>query len=163
MTAVIKTFQDFLNEKVDNVEVYYFAYGSNMYLPQMDKRLKHNYTKIGIGLLKGYTFVYNKLSKDGTGKANIIRDSGDKVLGVVYKMPNSSLQILNKFEKGYSPVYLDVYYKNEKIKCITYLADKHNNSLMPTKAYKNTILTYAIAAKLPRDYINYMQNFETVD
>lgn len=162
MTVTI-TFQDFLTENSNKDDVYYFAYGSNMYLPQMNKRLKHKFAKVGIGVLKGYTFVYNKLSKDGTGKANIMRAGSDKVLGVVYKMPNSSLQILNRFEMGYSPVYLDVYYQNEKIKCITYLADKHNNSLMPTKAYKNTILTYAIAAKLPRDYINFMSDFETVD
>ncbi len=144
-------------------DIYYFAYGSNMYLPQMENRLKDNYEKLGLGVLNGYTFVYNKQGKDGSGKANIIRDSSDKVLGVVYKLPKESLDIMSKFEKGYSPEYVRVYLNNEQIKCITYLADKHNNNLLPTKNYKNTILTYAIAAKLPKDYINFLKDFDTFD
>src|SRR5574343_782120 len=156
------TFKQFLLETMNNnlnYSEYYFAYGSNMFLPQMKNRLKGNYQKLGLGVLKGYEFVYNKLGKDGSGKANIIKNSGNKVLGVLYRLPQESLNIMSKFEKGYSKEYVDVYFNNNKIKAITYLADKHKDNLLPTKNYKHTILTYAITAKLPKDYINFLSNF----
>src|SRR5574343_834201 len=139
--------------------VYYFAYGSNMFLPQMEYRLNGNYQKLGRGILIEYEFVYNKLRNDGSGKANIIKNSSNKVLGVLYKLSQGSLNIMSKFEKGYSKEYVDVYFNNNKVKAVTYLANKHKDNLLPTKNYKHTILTYAITAKLPKDYINFLSNF----
>lgn len=50
MLATI-TFHDFLTENSNKGKdaVYYFAYSGNMFLPQMNKRLKHKYAKVCIG------------------------------------------------------------------------------------------------------------------
>ena len=49
----------------------YFAFGSNMLLERIKKRVP-SARVLGNATLGGYALRFNKLSKDGSGKANIV-------------------------------------------------------------------------------------------
>jgi gamma-glutamylcyclotransferase len=53
----------------------YFAFGSNMLLERIKKRVP-SARALGIATLGGYALRFNKLSKDGSAKANIVPFGG---------------------------------------------------------------------------------------
>lgn len=90
----------------------YFAYGSNI----LEARLKERCSSarpIGTGHLTGHILDFSKKSKDGSGKATIVKTGSDDdhVYGRLFEIKNNETCCLDKAE-GYNANSLKGYDKN---------------------------------------------------
>lgn len=140
-----------------------FSYGSNMSISRIKNRLK-NIKKIGIGKVKGYTLTFYKESKDGSGKATIVKASNNsEVWGVLFEISDKDKKKLDKIEglgKGYDIINLNVYDKNNNIiNAFAYIAEEDyiNENLKPFDWYFNYVINGAKENKLPEEYIDFLK------
>jgi len=73
----------------------FFAYGRDMLESVTAGYTGGTATFVETARLNGYSFVIDHTSADGTGTADIVRNSSDFVEGVVYSLPQSSLSVLD--------------------------------------------------------------------
>ena len=85
----------------------YFAYGSNLWLPQIRSRCP-SVKVIGVATLDGWTVVCDKPSLDGSTKLNIRADPTGAAHGVVYEIDDDDRPALDSSEPGYTPVILEL-------------------------------------------------------
>lgn len=85
----------------------YFAYGSNLWPPQMLGRCP-SALRIGTARLDGWRTVYDKPSRDGSSKLNIVESPGDSVLGAVYEIDDEERSALDGAEDRYDPLGVTV-------------------------------------------------------
>lgn len=85
----------------------YFAYGSNLWPPQMRSRCP-SAKVVGAATLEGWSAVYDKPSGDGSAKLNIRPDADGSVDGVIYEIEDGERQSLDAAEPGYTPMTVDV-------------------------------------------------------
>lgn len=85
----------------------YFAYGSNLWAPQLRSRCP-SATPIGQGVIEGWRLAYDKPSLDGSAKLNIRPDPAGVVAGVVYRIDDRERTALDRAEPRYTPVLVDV-------------------------------------------------------
>lgn len=78
-------------------ELWCFAYGSNLLREQIKRRIGH-IPEAPRAWLEGYRLAFNKLGGDGTGKANIVKQPGTKVWGVVYRCSPEDLDKMDSYE-----------------------------------------------------------------
>jgi gamma-glutamylcyclotransferase (GGCT)/AIG2-like uncharacterized protein YtfP len=118
----------------------YFAYGSNMSVPRIIQRGLSPLSG-SVGILKDWKLKFNKkASKGDWAFANIEKIEGEIVEGIVFGIPESDLDKLDKFEGApnhYRREKIEVLVKGNPIECITYIAqDEHiREGLLPTKEY----------------------------
>jgi hypothetical protein len=134
----------------------YFAYGSNMQLPRLQKRAKSARPAMPL-VISGYAMRFNKRGADGSAKCNIIRTdrNEDIVAGVVFEVGIEDLPGLDATEEGYERVGIPVTIHGRQMLLLTYAATGENiaDGLQPWTWYKNYVLLGATAAGLPEDYI----------
>lgn len=82
---------------------YYFAYGSNLSKKRLLERIGKFHTA-SVAILKGYKFIYNKKSIDGTAKANLIKEPNSEVYGICYEIDYNDFDKLDKYEQGYNRI-----------------------------------------------------------
>lgn len=137
-----------------------FCYGSNMNTERITERCSSS-RFISRAKVNGYKLLFNKRSKDKSGKANLIY-TGDKSLvwGVIFDISEDQKPILDKAEglgKGYDEYKLIVINDLEQeIECVCYIAtdEKYlDNNLKPYDWYKEYCLIGAKQHNLPEDYI----------
>lgn len=121
----------------------YFAYGSNLNIFQMMKRVGE-WTTSKRAYLEGYKLVFNvKSSRWGGCAANIRKtgNDGDKVYGVVYFLRAEKIPIMTSYE-GRDPEYLDVKSEDGSViqEVAVYMWDTDKSSEIPPKAYRDTIM-----------------------
>ncbi len=79
----------------------YFAYGSNLDLPQMKRRCPSS-KLISKGSLSGYRLTFNRYSSGwGGGVADVIQDQSSEVWGLVFKLSDTDLERLDRYEGYY--------------------------------------------------------------
>ena len=83
----------------------YFAYGSNLCVPRLEKR-GCDPSKARLAVLPGYTLIFNKISDDSSMKANIVPMNGHEVWGVVFEISNDKRAGLRTAE-GYPGHYAE--------------------------------------------------------
>ena len=134
---------------------YYFAYGSNMSTNQMRNRLESASFKVGVAKLAGWRLIFDKISKDGTGKANLLKDEQGEVWGVIYQVTDEQMERLDDFEKGYCRAEVEVALDgdNKSLDVITYISNERDPTLHPSRDYLNTIIEGAREHHLPEEYI----------
>jgi len=143
-----------------------FGYGSNMCFGRMKRRVE-SLEFVVIGVLADFSFVLNKLSKDGSAKGNITADQGERVFGVVYSLSETDLDALNKWEglgDGYAlrkdlQVHdLDGHQFDQPV--LVYIADPRYlvDGLWPYSWYKRHIVEGARHHELPADYIEWLES-----
>lgn len=154
--------------KMDDVagikHVWYFIYGSNLYEEQLIKRLKkinENYLQKEKCLLKGFEFTYNKRSKDGSSKANIIQTEKGTVEGIAILILEEKLdEFMKQWEDGYDKkeIFIQTEKKiNEKncidtFKAYTFISD-NLTTVPPSEEYVNKIINGAYENNLSQEYI----------
>lgn len=146
-----------------------FAYGSNMNIKRLTQRVP-SATKVTNVFLPGYKLICNKVSKDGSAKANIVKSgiAADIVWGVLFKIHKKEKLLLDKAEglgKGYSEDCLTFTDENSlKHIAQVYIADSNsiNNSLVAYDWYKEFIITGAIQNQLSADYISQLQSIPCI-
>jgi AIG2-like family len=149
----------------------YFAYGSNMLLERLKKRVP-SARVLGTAILGGYALRFNKLSKDGSGRANIVRcgDPRAVVHGVLYHLDDDERPRLDKAEglgNGYQVRYLRVRRDGvgAEEEVFTYVAtpDAIRNNLPPFRWYKNMVIEGATQNRLPESYVRQIEAVEAVE
>ncbi len=156
-----------LNENFGNSSERVFCYGSNMLTQRLIKRLG-SVKLIGTAKLNGYSFSYNKKSKDGSTKANIIKTDNDLVFGVVFEITTPQKYELDKFEgNGYKDKEVLVeYLDGSKENVLCYIAT--DNEYLSTEGtpsydwYKEFIMQGAKEHSLPEDYISFLDSFKSI-
>ncbi len=83
-----------------NETAFYFAYGSNMSSARLSSRVASARAQ-GVVHLRGWCLAFDKPGRDGTGKANLVREPGALVWGVAYTLDPAEWEILDGFEPGY--------------------------------------------------------------
>ena len=141
-----------------------FAYGSNMNLNRLTKRVP-SAVKVSNAFLPGHKLVCNKISNDGSAKANIIKtDVLDVVWGVLFIIDSNEKPLLDKAEglgKGYNEDTLTFFDEtNNSHAAQIYIADNKpiDSTLLPYDWYKEFIVSGAIQNKLPAEYILQLQS-----
>ena len=151
----------------------YFAYGSNLNWEIM-KGIVPSSIFYGKAKLENYRLDFTRESiKWRCGVADIIEDNKD-VWGVIYQFDEEDLGKLDKCE-GYSPNRVKNAYK--RIEKMVYLEGKEDQPMTvytyevidrefdkhkPNKDYKGLIITGAKYWKLPKDYIKFLENIQTM-
>jgi gamma-glutamylcyclotransferase len=138
---------------------YYFAYGSNMAIERLKKRVS-SAELLSTASLPEHRLKFHKPSKkDGSGKcdAAFTGNSEDRVLGALYLIQTSQLTELDIFEgrgNGYDrKTVLVCTSSNDSFSAETYIATKFDSSLRPLDWYKEHVLRGARAIELPSSYI----------
>jgi hypothetical protein len=146
-----------------------FAYGSNMNLNRLIKRVS-SAAKVSNAFLPGYRLVCNKVSKDGSAKANIIKTDNlaELVWGVLFSIDINEKSLLDRAEglgmgyNEYKLTFLDD--AGNTYTAQVYIADSKaiDNNLFPYDWYKEFIVSGAIQNKLPAEYISQLQSISSV-
>jgi gamma-glutamylcyclotransferase (GGCT)/AIG2-like uncharacterized protein YtfP len=136
--------------------VLYFAYGSNMKSERLKKRAPSATSK-GIAYLPKKRLVFNKISTDGSGKANIVEDPKSLVWGVLFEIKIQEMDRLDKNEAGYQRMNVNV--KTDKsVNAITYISFGIDEDILPFDTYKTLVVEGANEFSLPSEYIVEIEN-----
>ncbi|MBP8994206.1 MAG: gamma-glutamylcyclotransferase [Bacteroidales bacterium] len=125
-----------------------------------------SYTSQRSGTLRGFRLTFNKkASKGNYAFANIIESENDLVEGILYELPDTEIEKLDKvegFPNHYIRTEVTIYDSlGTPIQAITYIANptKIVEGLFPQKEYMDHLL----AGKdfLSRDYFNMLKGIRT--
>jgi gamma-glutamylcyclotransferase len=135
--------------------MFYFAYGSNMNWPQMQRRCPSS-RFVCAARLPGYRLAIARHSRlRDCGTANIFRDSDSDVWGIVYEVSDNDMLTMDEFEDGYERQTAAVYSADKHrtpLQVIFYIAPKEIHAPSPNAEYKRLMLEGARHWKLPSDY-----------
>ena len=136
--------------------MYYFAYGSNLNWPQMQRRCPSS-RFICAARLPGYQFGITRHSRlRDCGTANIFPATGKEVWGAVYDVSDGDLMVMDGFEDGYRRQILSVDpigSDRPPLDVLVYVAEVEKQVPLPSAEYKRLILQGAIHWQLPASYL----------
>ncbi|HXG52512.1 MAG TPA: gamma-glutamylcyclotransferase family protein [candidate division Zixibacteria bacterium] len=140
--------------------MYYFAYGSNMNWPQMQRRCP-SATFVSVARLPDYRFAITRRSRlRGCGTANILRQPGAEVWGVVYDVAAPDLVVLDGFEDGYRRETVRVYCRDDgrrPLEALVYVAADEPDVPPPSAEYIGLIVEGAAHWKIPHPYLEMLR------
>jgi gamma-glutamylcyclotransferase (GGCT)/AIG2-like uncharacterized protein YtfP len=143
--------------------LYYFAYGSNMDWPQMQRRCP-SAIFVSLGRLPGYRFAIARHSRlRGCGTANILPAPGGEVWGVIYDVAAEDLLLLDRFEDGYRREQVSVAASNGTgpLAALVYIAAREATPPLPNPEYKRHLIDGARHWQLPQRYCEMLEMIET--
>ena len=136
--------------------VWYFAYASNMNRTQVEQRAGAA-AEEKVARLDNYELNFDKVTRGGTGSANIVPAEGQTVWGVLYRLSEAQLRTLDRFEgvpEHYRRSEVNVIdAEGNKVGAQVYLARKIRKGLKPDRHYLARILQGAEEHGLPADYV----------
>ncbi|MEQ1717238.1 MAG: gamma-glutamylcyclotransferase family protein [Hyphomicrobium sp.] len=145
----------------------YFAYGSNMLTQRLQKRCK-SARAIGPAWVNGYSLVFHKRSKDGSGKATLIKadDTTARAYGVIFSIDASEMADLDRAEgAGYACIKDFTVFTTpaSPVEVITYFAppESIDSALVPYDWYRNLAVAGARQNSLPDDYVKGLEAIAT--
>lgn len=134
--------------------IYYFAYGSNMSLEHMRKMCGWHMHFLGRAILPEY-----EIGLDARGYANIRRNTGNQVCGLLFTLDEQGLSILDNFE-GYPEIFTRQTVKVKDEEGVEYVAEvyleegeENFGGVIPKKEYFSRVISAAEAQKLPEAWI----------
>jgi hypothetical protein len=149
--------------------MYYFAYGSNMFTYRLEKRVGKVSVR-GVAKLAGHRFICNKLSVDGSLKADALATGQDDqfILGIVFDINPANKPLLDK-EEGLGNgckiknVTVEIVESGKKLDIFTYVTEHSadTNSNAPYKWYMSLIIAGAEEHKLPAEYTLKLKDIPT--
>lgn len=109
-----------------NGDQWYFAYGSNLFVDQKEKRTGRIRQEFRSRLV-GYRFAFNKRGGSGQVYANIVPDGSAETWGVVYLCNPEAIRGMDRYEGVSSGHYERIHVKVEQVsgelvEAITYIA-----------------------------------------
>jgi len=146
--------------------MFYFAYGSNMNWPQMQRRCP-SARFVCIGRLPGYRFAIARHSRlRDCGTANIFPEAESTVWGIVYQVSENDMLIMDGFEDGYNRHTRSVYSSEPDasvLEVIVYIAPKEIGVPLPNAEYKRLMLEGARHWQLPTDYCSMLAQLQAAE
>ncbi len=144
----------------------YFAYGSNMLTRRLLGRTPSART-VGVATLSGYELRWHKVSKDGSGKCDIVSSAADSVVyGVLYEIALTDKPALDTAEGlgwGYQQVQLEVQSDIGPLLALSYQATNIDHGTRPYDWYKALVLSGAREHALPLDYVQALEAVAAVE
>lgn len=126
----------------------YFAYGSNLVLERLRKRVGPVQV-IGVAHLRGFRLSLDKRGKDGSGKANLHADAAHDVWGVLYELDAQAWTRLDASEPGYDRIAVQVACGDALHAAQTYQSQRLTEDPVAFAWYKRLIVDGARAHGLP--------------
>jgi len=145
----------------------YFSYGSNM----SSKRLKDRVPSacyVTIATLFKHELRFHKKSIDGSSKCDAYETGMDdhQIIGVIFEVSESEKPELDKKEglhNGYEEKLVNlVTQSGEHVEAITYYATNFDKTKKPYDWYKQHVINGAEEFGLPEEYIEKIQNAESI-
>lgn len=129
---------------------FYFAYGSNLASARLRERVPSAVAR-GVARAPGYALHLDKLGVDGSAKANLRPDPGPEagVWGAVYAIEATEWPLLDRCERGYARIEIDVWLADERIRVSTYRSDRLTDDPVPLGWYKRLMVDGAREHGLP--------------
>ena len=149
-------------------KINYFAYGSNMSLLRMQKRVP-SAKALGVYILVGHQLRFHKAGMDGSGKGDAYFTGlkTDSVFGILYSIHYREKSLLDEAEGlGYGYAEKKVQLRTitgEKASGFLYYATTIDNTLQPFSWYVEHLLVGAKAAALPQLYVDKICDVETIE
>lgn len=142
---------------IDDKDIYYLAYGSNMWRRRIELRIGIC-ESLGVASLRGYLLRFHKRGRDGSGKCDAFHTGAlsDALYGVVYRLSPAQREALDEHEgPGYSSRYVPVRTRSGTLTAYTYVAkqDHVDAGLDPFVWYKSLVVAGARAHGLPSRYL----------
>lgn len=144
----------------------YFAYGSNMLTRRLLGRTPSART-VGVATLAGHELRWHKVSKDGSGKCDIVSAEANRVVhGVLYEIAISDKPALDKAEGlgwGYKQVQLEVLSEIGPLLALSYQATNIDHGTKPYDWYKALVVAGAQEHRLAADYVQALEAVAAVE
>ncbi len=141
----------------------YFAYGSNLNWPQMQRRCP-SAKFVCTAHLSDHQFGITRHSRlRNCGTANVFPVRGQAVWGAVYDVIDNELIVMDSFEDGYRRKILPVIPVGEgatQISALVYVAAIETNVPLASAEYKRLILEGARHWQLPQSYLAMLEAIE---
>lgn len=139
----------------------YFAYGSNMSMKRLLRRVP-SARCLGTARLAGKRFAFNKKSEDGSAKANMIGSPGCTVWGVLYEIDAREIDKLDRVEGGYERIAAEVTTdQGQSVTAQVYVSQELTQDPRPYSCYKELVIGGAIEQRLPEVYIEHLREFDS--
>jgi gamma-glutamylcyclotransferase len=140
----------------------YFAYGSNLSTRRLIGRVGNVHAK-SVACLSDHRIAFNKPSRDGSGKANVVESAGASTWGMVFELKAQSWDVLDRFEPGYARQLHAVRSREgASIEAQLYVHTPGGPDLTPFDWYLEAILAGAREHRLPSDYVSRLESVEVV-
>ncbi|MBX2806036.1 MAG: gamma-glutamylcyclotransferase [Hyphomicrobiales bacterium] len=144
----------------------YFAYGSNMLTARLRERCP-SAMAVGRAYASGYRQTFDKLGRDGSGKATIVADAFGRVDGVLFRISARDLPALDRAEWGY---LRQDEFPVTKLECsaqilaVTYIAPPEicRSGLAPFDWYLELVRAGEREHKSPDDNTESLPTFDTI-
>jgi gamma-glutamylcyclotransferase (GGCT)/AIG2-like uncharacterized protein YtfP len=135
------------------MSILYFAYGSNLKGSRMRERVP-SARREAVAFLEHHRLACNKRGRDGSAKANLVSAPGERVWGVLYRVEQTHLTLLDRFEAGYQRIQVEVRTAaGAAHRATTYRSDRITGDPTPFAWYRGMILEGAREHGLPEDYL----------
>ena len=148
------------------IALYYFAYGSNMNWPQMQRRCP-TAQFVCVARLVNYEFGITRHSRlRNCGTANVFPAQGEEVCGIVYDVSEADLVTLDSFEDGYRRELMPVYALGDgaqPLVVLIYVAEIETNVPRSNAEYKRLILEGARHWNLPASYLALLEAIQAAE
>lgn len=138
-------------------KLFYFAYGSNMLLSRIERRLQ-DVIHAGTYTLADYRLVFN-CGMNGNSFANIERSVGDSVSGVLYELTDRQIDTLDMYEGCYVRRYF-VLPNGHVAYAYVSVNPRYFSRRLPSKDYINTLIEGAFENNLLETY-NSLVDYKT--
>jgi hypothetical protein len=143
--------------------MFYFAYGSNLNWPQMQRRCP-SARYVCTASLPDYRFAIARHSRlRNCGTANIYVQAGSTVWGVVYDVSDSDMAAMDAYEDGYSRLQVTVMTSGTHaapLNVVAYIAPRESGVPLPNAEYKRLMLEGARHWQLPAEYCSMLSQVE---
>jgi len=146
----------------------YFAYGSNMSLSRLRKRVP-SAERLGVFNLEQHDLRFHKISKDGSGKCDAFQTEkpNDSVIGALFEIDRSekpALDIVEELGCGYEEKLVKVQNDvGDVFEAVTYYAIRIDPSLKPYTWYLNHVIVGAKETNVPEQYLKDIQLVESIE
>jgi len=140
---------------MDEIAVYYFAYGSNLPYQRMLERASIDIVPKGKHAWEGRRLSFAKKSTDGSAKCTAVQSTNDHVVwGAIYQVTRVDKLKLAKAELGYHELPLWLPVDGEQKLGFTFVADADQiDNLFPYTWYKRFVVAGAKEHDFPSAYI----------
>jgi len=141
------------------MDVLYFAYGSNLCTPRLQRRVP-GVRVSGRAFLRGYDLRWHKRSVDGSGKCTVVPSEHPEAVvhGVLFQIPANEKPFLDQAEglgAGYDEAKIAVETDHGVSAAVTYVASSTylDESLRPYSWYRDLVVAGAEAHGVPTAYV----------
>jgi hypothetical protein len=135
----------------------YFAYGQHMATAMMGGCVAGAHL-VGRGQLREWALSLDHMGADGSAKANLRRDPGAEVWGVIYRLPAGGLAALDAALLGYRRVELDPVDDAGAVRpCTAHLSDIVDETWTAVDVYRDQLVAGAREHALPETYVEALE------